>query len=99
MIPRQVRVGPYRYRITDRKSGPNLGECETDKLEIHVQVGLPLDNERETLFHELLHACCAHSGLTQRLGEDTEEDVIRSLSPVLLDVLLRNRALVAYLTT
>lgn len=97
MIPRTVRVGPYRYRIMDRHGSDQLGECETDKLLIHVAVGQPLDSERDTLLHELLHACIAHSGLDRRLSDDVEEDVVRSLSPILLDTLLRNRALVRYL--
>ena len=97
MIPRTIRVGPYRYKIVDRHGSENLGECEVDKLTIHVQVGQPPDGERDTLLHELLHACIAHSGLDRRLADDVEEDVVRSLSPILLDTLSRNRALVRYL--
>ena len=98
MIPRTVRVGPYRYKVVDRHGSENLGECEVDKLRIHVQVGQPPDSERDTLLHELLHACIAHSGLDRRLADDVEEDVVRSLSPILLDTLRRNKNLIAYLT-
>ena len=97
-FPRQVRIGPYRYKVMDRRGGTDLGECEVDHLLLHISVGQPLDSERDTLLHEVLHACIAHSGLDRRLADDVEEDVIRSLSPVLLDTLQRNRALVRYLT-
>lgn len=51
---------------------------------------------RDTLLHEVLHAClfAAAGGMTT----DEEERLVASLTPVLLDTLRRNPGLLAFLT-
>lgn len=47
--------------------------------------------ERDTVLHEALHA------MLHVLGLGRQEDLVRTLTPVLLDVLRSNKALTAYL--
>lgn len=97
-LPRTIRVGPYAYKVVlTPEGGSDLGLCVSDALKLHIQRGQPHDSERETLFHELLHASLRFSGAHRALGDDLEEQVVRAMSPILLDILLRNRQVREYL--
>lgn len=54
------------------------------------------DFQRETLLHELLHACQFVAGLGTTTTDP--EDFIMRVSPLLLDTLTRNKGLLTYLT-
>lgn len=96
--PTRVKVGPYGYRVTlIPPGGDTLGLCHLDSLTIQVQENQPLDIERDTVLHEVLHACLALTGHNLVLGADAEEALIRALSPILLHTLRRNKRLRRYL--
>lgn len=106
--PDRVCVGPHRYRVrfnTDAVAAASLehgarllGRCDTEACTIVVDPRLAGTMQRETLTHEVLHACMDVIGAGDDLGHDTEERVVRRLAPVLLDVLRRNPGLVSWLT-
>lgn len=100
---KSVQVGPFRFKIKWSKKALNKHRLKTDldavgltliddqMILIDPHVGA--DMQRETLFHEVLHACWFVCGFreTKKL---TEEQTIVALSPVLLDTLRRNPKLV-----
>lgn len=103
-----VAMGPHRYVIrADESHDMHLhaddarGHCHADRLTLCVDSRLPLSVQRDTVLHELLHAAWNQAGLnalTDTLPDGTEELVVSSLSTLLLDALLRNPALMEFLT-
>lgn len=119
MRPSSVHVGPQVLTIgyiTEKKwrkrgydpskmghmwwpGGEILIRCQTDGTD------LAEDNLRETLFHEILHACNEVNGLNSVGGaeaipeefEALEEMIVAMTSPVLLMVLRDNPDVLAYL--
>jgi hypothetical protein len=107
--PKRVQVGPHRYRLVidadamNRASAEHgtrlLGRCDNEQLLIVVDPRQAPSQQRETVVHELLHAACDLAGLSEdALADDVEERVVRRLAPVLLQVLVDNPKLVAWLT-
>lgn len=98
------QIGPYKYNIFYDaehilRQGLEVNDGLFGYTEHHSQ-GIWIDPAQapdmaaETLLHELLHACFFASGLTVQLADDKEEEVIRCLSPILLDTLRRNPELI-----
>lgn len=108
-LPAAIIVGPYRYEVTaDELARLRVehaeqkvlsGHSDHDALRINVDTGpaVAADTSRDTVLHEVLHAIAFLSGLSSDWGTQREEEIVRRLSPLLLDVLRRNPALVAYL--
>lgn len=106
--PKVVRVGPLRYEIAfdqpalDRSAvtdggDERDGEVDYDRGRIHVSPKLFPELQVETVFHEVLHTVTDQTGLRAELGEETDEKVVRRISPLLLDTLRRNPTLLRYL--
>jgi hypothetical protein len=108
-MPESVIVGPVRYRITDQdqdwyaweqdRGGQrrNLsGGAWHEQALILVNAGDHPQVQRVTLLHEIMHAVAAQAGYNG-LGKFSEERWISAVSPLLLDTLTRNPAVVAYL--
>ena len=106
-IPSDVQIGPHCYEVrTDRQAvieaswemdGKVFGHSTHDRLVITVDERMAPSMMADTLLHEVLHAAFDMTGLASELDEKLAESAIRRLSPLLLDVLRRNRALVSYL--
>lgn len=102
-IPNYAYVGPYTYKIELNDSviidyeEDVCGLCDPLKQDIWLRTGLGKIFERETVLHELLHAMFDMTGLSHELGMDKEENIIRRLSPVLLDFLMSNPHILEYL--
>ncbi len=76
-----------------------LGDSTPDRLAIRLDVDRPHSVVAETLLHETMHCVWKHTSLRTEpaLGDDVEERVVCSLSPLLFDMLRRNPELVDYL--
>lgn len=98
-MPKTVKVGVHTYAVlrkTSAQMGDLLGECDTNTLQISVRQRMKKSKSRETLVHELLHACTHPSFLgNERL---TDEDFVTAVAPVLLQVIQDNPGLLEYLT-
>jgi len=104
-IPTLIDVGPYTYRVVSDELCMLRKEKELETglygytdhlgLEIGIAQTVAVDNQTETLLHEVLHCITRMMGLDWTTED--EEKVIKHLSPLLLDTLRRNPGLVAYL--
>lgn len=70
-----------------------FGKTEVAKQTLYVRDDLTIDQERDTLLHEILHATAIVLGREAELPES----MVSLLAPTLLDVLRRNVPLVRYL--
>ena len=104
-IPVPLFVGPYCYQCqlvpaSKLKEKGQIKEGETAflKARIWIREGMPIERERETFLHELMHAVWDCYGIPSAMPEaDREEGTIRPLSTGLYTVLLDNPWVVKYL--
>ena len=81
-----------------------FGFMDPKKCEIVVDEDLNPIVERETILHEVMHACCHYTGIPvlQNDAENntyTEETFIECIDSALLQVLMENPDLVSYLVS
>lgn len=73
--------------LADKKTTDQLvregkfGDSDVEQLKIRVRGDLPPSVFRETLVHEALHHVIAMTAWVEKLSEDQQEDLIRSISP------------------
>ena len=105
-IPDSIQIGPYRFRVEATQSAIDrqrvesgrqnrVGQLDIRHALIHVDPTLQPDVLADTLLHEVLHGVWAAVGLPEEKLE--AEQVVGALTPLLLDTLRRNPALVDYL--
>ena len=97
-MPKTIKVGAHVYSVlrkTKTQMPDDLGSCDVDTLQILIRQKIRKSVARETLLHELLHACTYPSFLGKTL---TDEDFVEAVAPVLLQVIQDNPDLLAYLT-
>lgn len=110
--PRSVKVGFLEYVIIwmddkvwrgdDDRDNSAIGEHVVVQGNIFMRLvpDVHEDYYRETLVHEILHACWAMADLNEKpvaADEDQEETIIARVSNVLISVLKDNPDVVAYL--
>lgn len=93
----KLKVGPHIYDVKYEEK--LMGAHHTEGLHTLHALEMYINNEcteqiqKEIFLHELLHACISLTGLDYRLNNKeviTEEDVVRSISPILLQVIQDN---------
>lgn len=105
-MPRRIAVGPHVFRVfCDAKSWarmaayrtiPTWGLTVRETCEIFICPDLSESTRRETLFHELFHACEVPAGFLAD-GRSDRHEYLTGVSPYLFDALRRNPQLHAYL--
>lgn len=105
-LPTSVQIGPYRYRISadadeHRRVAAELernglaGTADHKHQLITLDADAGMDQQRDTLLHEILHGCCM---VAQAQKEKLrEEEWICLVTPTLLDTLRRNPEVAAWL--
>lgn len=58
-----------------------FGDSDVEQLKIRVRGDLPPTVFRETLVHEALHHVIAMTAWVEKLSDEQQEDLIRSISP------------------
>lgn len=103
--PREVIVGPFRFGVVYDENRCNRDAIDQGAANHNFGLMLPLeqrifvnprqgpDMERDTLLHEVMHACL----ISQGMAAEDEERVVSHLATSLLDVFQRNPDLVEYL--
>lgn len=103
--PRKILVAPFEYtvaRVPGLSGAGASGTCSPDDTRILIDGTLSGGAEKDTLLHEILHALLGQTDVVRRLKEvdpNLEEDMVYSLTPRLLSLLLENPELVEYLTS
>lgn len=98
--PKTLKIGPYRYEITFKKDLTNdkgdalYGWCQNGEHTISIRTDLPIERERTTLVHEVLHALWDMSALPNK---PAEEQAISTLAPLLIAFLEDNPKFLRYL--
>lgn len=85
----KVKIGNLIYNVYYQSLEGDIGTCDPDSLTIRIDCSLPESRARETLLHEILHACCDFAGLNDD-HTYSEEEIISRLSPILHSVLSEN---------
>jgi hypothetical protein len=107
-LPESVVVGPVTYRITSRdedwyayeqdgggRQRNNYGATWPARATLLLNPNNPDQIQRVTVLHELLHAVSLTAG--HRGGKLTEERWVSMVDSLLLDTLVRNPDLAAWL--
>ena len=92
MIPGQLRILGKTWEVAEAPVDfTDSGSCSRDHQKIVVSTAQPLDNVKDTLLHEVLHAVdyCMATKLT--------EDQVAALATGLLVVFLDNPKLMEFL--
>lgn len=105
--PSAVKIGPLTYTIQhnhdavvdySKKAGEDVyGCCQNRILNIVVDTGYPIQRERSTLLHEIIHAIHCTYDLEEQNLKDNVEHYTAVFSKALLSVLQDNPMLVSYL--
>ena len=102
-MPSVVRIGIHDYAVSHDDvvlADDNLnmlGMCLGDSLSIFVKGEMPLSKEQEVLLHETLHGVVDQAGLDFDHRASVCEAFVNRMTPLLLDTLRRNPALLEYL--
>jgi len=78
---------------TPEELSNNLGEWDIRFATIRYDAGADHDVQRETVLHEMLHVIFEHTDIDAK----RHEDIIRAVSPLLLEMLSKNPALLKWL--
>ena len=88
------KMGGFTWEVHFQPSdGESFGTTSVQKKAIFIDNTHPMQIQRETLLHELLHACfedCAPIRVEYVNPGDREEDIVRYLSPRLFQALGEN---------
>lgn len=92
-LPTSISVIGKRYRVVKiaPSSDGSYGECLEEQQEIRLKPGLPLEQEQDTLLHEIIHA------IDFSMNAKMSERQITVLATGLICVLKENRDFLAYL--
>ena len=101
--PLCFKAGYYKWTIfwSEEQVGDCFGKTDIGTKTIIMYKQDNMEIEKETLFHELLHVACEDKveSIFQFDGNtnDKEENMIRLISPVLMQILNDNRQLSQFL--
>lgn len=86
----KLAIGPHKIDIVVNDQATfqltregKFGDSDVEQLKIRVRSDLPRSVFQETLVHEVLHHVVAMTAWVERLSDEQQEDLIRSVSPYL----------------
>lgn len=97
--PGRIKLGGQTWTVITRAFDGDLnlyGRTRARQALIQLDPDQSATQARDTMLHELLHACVSNTPLN--LSDEDEERVVRGITPWLLAALRDNPRLVAYLT-
>jgi len=93
-MPSTLRILGQTWAVEPTAMDPDtrrVGHTSLSKLRMEIDDTMAPDQVRDTMLHEVIHACLF------AIGAGSREKVIRPLAPVLLDALRSNPDLVSFL--
>ena len=94
MRPEKLKIlgKPFQIRwLTEGMDVDLNGECDSDKQAISIRDGQPLEQEQDTLLHEVIHA------IDEAMGLKMKEAQVKGCATGLLAVLKDNPRFSTYL--
>lgn len=89
-VSKTFKSGPFTYKVHFQKESDECcGKTCTTEKEIWINTRYSDEVQRETLFHEILHVAFEDCALLDKPYEkmfDMEEDLIRFISPRLVQI-------------
>ena len=93
-----VKIGQTEWSIIEIEYGSEFGQTDPMNAVILLNKSQQKDQMRDTLLHEVLHAIVCAYGVP--MGDpESEEAILKTLTPALLDVLCVNPKLTEKLLT
>lgn len=91
-VPKSLLIGYRQYTVKykPRAKSEIFGECDTDGAEITVFGHKDGPSIANTLLHEAFHAMYKEARLQDRVGEENEEDIIRTMTDNLCQFFVNN---------
>lgn len=93
-VSKTFKAGCFTYTVHfQRDNDENHGSTDTSTKEIWINTRYDLQIQKETLFHELLHIAFEDCPILDKPYEksfDEEEDIIRYISPKMVQILQDN---------
>jgi hypothetical protein len=103
-LPATVEIGPFTYDVTTDPAEIDtittdavLAAIDPASLLIGIEPTQDLGQMRDSLLHEVLHGITFVNGLDMEIDAAQLEEIVNRVSPLLLDTIRRNTALVAFL--
>ena len=85
-LPSTITVGGMKFKI-EFKEMDDYGEMDFDKKIISIRKGLSIEDQLDTLIHEVHHAALGISGLSNILDcENTEEALVRIVDYMVIPI-------------
>ena len=95
MRPERIKILAKPFKVEFREGPPleagDMGNCDTEAQAITIRPNQPLENEQDSVLHEVLHAVSDYMEINLREGQVTK------LATGLLAVLKDNPKFVSYL--
>lgn len=89
--PTEIKIVGKVYRVEKIEDLPDQGNCNNQKLQIMIQNGNALQQEQDTVLHEVLHA------IDYSVQAKMNERQITVMASGLLSVMQENPQLMGYL--
>lgn len=94
----KVKIGPFDYEVMYSddvaEEGDCFGSCHHDRQMIYLGPKYKQQKKDHTFIHEILHCCMWVAGISHRLEDKdkkvTEEDIVREVSTVMIQVIKDN---------
>ena len=100
-LPKRLKVGyfnitiKYVNNLKDEEGNVCMGLSDTDTQTMYINLDFSDQVVKETILHECMHFLAADSSIFP--DEEKEEDIIRFMSPKMMELLNRNKKLAKFL--
>lgn len=93
MKSKKLKIRCFTYTVHFTKAASDHGETDNETKQIYINTNYPLQTQRETLHHEILHACLhdyPNFGKEMK-SDEQEEEIVRYQSPVEVQIYQDNK--------
>lgn len=89
---RTVKIAGKRHKVRWNARTPHHGEWDSEPLQILIAKG-PLDQQKETLLHEIMHGIEHHYGIDLDKEDPENHPNLTTMSKALFAVMRENKGL------
>ena len=94
MKSKKLKIRCFTYHVFFSAKGSDHGETDTESKKIYINTEYPLEVQRETLNHEILHVCLCDFPNWDKEHKDVEkaeEEIVRFISPNMVQIYQDNK--------